>query len=132
MVGAGDHVVPSLAANLVVVVHLGFILFATLGGLLALRWRWVVWLHLPAAAWAAFVEITGGVCPLTPLENNLRSAAGQAAYTGDFVERYLLPIIYPAGLTYPIRIGLAIAVLAVNGIIYAAIWRKRGSALEAV
>ena len=67
------------AADAVAVIHLLFVAFAVLGGLLALRWHWVAWLHLPALAWGATVEFTGWICPLTPLENSLRSAGGVAA-----------------------------------------------------
>lgn len=113
-----------ILADLVVVLHLVFILFAALGGLLALRWRWMPWLHLPAAAWGAFVEVSGGVCPLTPLENRLRAAAGQPVYAGDFVERYLTPIIYPENLTYGMQLALGAALVLVNAAIYAVVWRR--------
>ena len=96
-------------ADLVVTLHLAFVLFTVLGGLLALRWRWVPWLHLPASAWGGFVEVTGRVCPLTPLENRLRGAAGGSAYEGDFIEHYLVPIVYPPSLTPQIQLALAAA-----------------------
>ena len=83
------------AADAVLVGHLLFIAFVLLGALLALRWRWMAWLHVPALAWAVFVEVTGRVCPLTPLENALRIRAGEAGYAGGFVEHYLLGIVYP-------------------------------------
>src|SRR5512135_1510455 len=92
-------------ADLVVTLHLAFVVFTALGGLLALRWRWIPWLHLPAAAWGGFVEATGRVCPLTPLENWLRGAAGGPVYAGDFVEHYLLPIVYPPRLTREIQLA---------------------------
>ena len=114
-----------LLADLVVVIHLLFILFVALGGLLALRWRWVPWLHLPAAAWGGFVELTGRICPLTPLENQLRRAAGSAGYEGDFIEHYLLPVIYPAGLTREIQFGLAALLVVLNAVIYTIVWRRR-------
>jgi hypothetical protein len=113
-----------VAADLVVLLHLTFILFATLGGLLALRWRWVPWVHLPAVAWGAFIEITGGICPLTPLENAFRTAAGQTTYGGDFVGRYLLPVIYPQGLTYAIQIAIGVGLVVLNVAVYAAVWRR--------
>ena len=113
-----------LAADAVVLAHGTFILFAVLGGLLALRWRWLALLHLPAAAWAVFIEATGRICPLTPLEVSLRIAAGDAGYDGGFVEYYLIPIIYPAGLTRGVQFALAALVLAVNLAVYAAVLRR--------
>lgn len=113
-----------LAADAVVVAHGAFILFAVLGGLLALRRRWLALLHLPAVAWALFIEATGRVCPLTPLEISLRVAAGDAGYDGGFVEHYLIPIIYPAGLTRGVQFILAAFVLAVNLAVYAVVLRR--------
>ena len=114
-----------LAADAVLLLHLGFILFVLLGGLLALRWRWAPMLHLPAAAWGVYVELSGGLCPLTPLENRLRIAAGEAGYTGGFIEHYLLTLIYPAGLTPQIQYVLVAIVVGVNGLAYAWVWRRR-------
>jgi hypothetical protein len=102
--------------------------FVALGGLLALRWRWLPWVHLPAAAWGGFVELTGRICPLTPLENRLRRAAGRSGYEGDFIEHYLLPVIYPAGLTREIQLLLAALLLVLNIVIYAIVWSRRGVA----
>jgi hypothetical protein len=113
-----------LAADALVAFHAGFVLFVAFGGLLALRDRRFAWLHLPAAAWGAGIELAGGVCPLTPLENRLRQLGGEAGYAGGFVERYLLPALYPAGLTRRIEIGLGIAVLAGNALIYAVVIRR--------
>ncbi|WP_316151839.1 DUF2784 domain-containing protein [Cupriavidus sp. BIC8F] len=112
-------------ADLVVIVHGLFILFVVAGGLLVLRWPRVAWLHLPAAAWGVLIEWSGWICPLTPLENTLRQAAGQAGYSGGFVERYLLPLIYPAGLTPAVQLWLGAVVLAVNLAVYALWWRRR-------
>lgn len=116
----------AVAADAVVVFHLLFILFALLGGLLVWRWRRLVWLHVPAALWGVLVELMHWPCPLTPLEQSLRLAAGQAGYRGGFVEHYVLPIIYPAGLTPQIQIVLGLIVLLLNGLIYARLfwWRK--------
>ena len=114
-----------LAADAVLVAHLGFILFVVLGGLLALRWRWLPWLHLPAAAWGFVVEVGGLSCPLTGLENHLRVLAGEAGYAESFIEHYLLAAIYPAGLTRAIQYGLAAVVLAVNTAVYAWLVRRR-------
>lgn len=116
---------PRIAADATLAFHLAFIAFALFGALLALRWRWVPLLQLPAAAWGVYIELSGGICPLTPLENSFRAMAGQAGYTGSFVERYLLPIIYPAGLTSGVQIVLAAVVLAVNLAIYGYLfWRR--------
>lgn len=114
-----------LLADAVVLFHLAFIAFALLGGLLALRWRWMPWLHLPALAWGALVEFTGWMCPLTPLENALRLAAGDAVYSGDFVGRYLLPVLYPAGLTREVQWMLGGVLLLVNAGAYLLVWRRR-------
>lgn len=116
-----------LAADAVLLLHLGFILFVLLGGLLALRWRGAPLLHLPAAAWGVHVELSGGLCPLTPLENRLRVAAGEAGYAGGFVEHYLLPLIYPAGLTPDIQQVLAAVVIGANALAYGWVYlRRRG------
>ena len=108
-----------LAADAVLVAHLGFIVFAALGALLALRWRWMPLLQLPAAAWGIFVEATGRSCPLTVLENALRVRAGADGYGGSFVEHYLLAVIYPEGLTPAIQLALAAMIVALNGALYA-------------
>jgi hypothetical protein len=98
-------------ADSVLLVHFGFVVFAVLGGLLVLRWRPVVWLHVPAAVWAVLIQFGGWTCPLTPLENHLRRLGGQAGYSGGFVEHYLLSILYPAGLTRGIQLVLGSLVL---------------------
>ena len=114
-----------LAADGVLVLHLAFILFALLGAAMAVRWRWIPLVHLPAAAWGCFVELTGRVCPLTYLENDLRIRAGQAGYTDSFIEHYLLGIIYPAGLTGEIQTALAGVMVAVNIAIYGWLFSRR-------
>lgn len=114
-----------LLADLVVLLHLAFVLFVVLGALLALKWRAVMWLHLPAAVWGALVELNGWICPLTPLENWLRTQGGGQRYDGDFLVRYLLPILYPTGLTREAQIVLGIVVVVVNGAIYGWLWRRR-------
>lgn len=111
-------------ADLVVLAHLAFIVFALLGGMLALRWRWMPWAHLPAALWGALVEFFGWFCPLTPLENSLRRASGTAGYSGGFIEHYIIPIIYPAELTREVQVFLGLAVLAVNLAIYLMVWHR--------
>ena len=109
----------SILADAVLVLHFAFVAFVVAGGLLVLRWRRLVWLHLPAAVWGALVELEGWICPLTPLENQLREKAGRAGYSGDFVEHYLIPVVYPPGLTSNMQLLLGIAVIAVNVGIYA-------------
>ena len=115
----------SLLADLLVVVHVGFVAFVVLGGLLVLRWPRIAWLHIPAAVWGAWIEVTGGICPLTPLENRLRVEAGEAGYQTSFVEHYLLPVLYPEGLTREVQWALAAVVIAVNGAIYTLVWRQQ-------
>lgn len=117
-----------ILADVLVIVHLLFVLFVVAGGFLLARWPKLVWLHLPAAAWGAYIEFSGGICPLTPLENRLRVLGGGSAYSGDFVERYVLPILYPGYLTLPLQQVLGGVVVGVNlvayGLAYAA-WRRR-------
>ncbi|SCV01977.1 conserved membrane hypothetical protein [Cupriavidus necator] len=115
-------------ADLVLIVHALFILFVVAGGLLLFRWPRVAWLHLPAAVWGVAVEWMGWFCPLTPLENLLRRAAGQAGYSGGFIQHYLLPLIYPAGLTPAVQLWLGLVVLVVNVVVYALWWRRRRAA----
>jgi len=117
---------PAVVADLLVLAHLGFILFVVLGGFLAVRWPRLMWVHLPAACWAVLIELSGRlICPLTPLELALRRAAGVAGYEGGFVEHYILPLVYPPGLTRGIQILLGVLVLAINAIAYAIAWQFR-------
>jgi len=116
----------SLLADALVVLHGLFVVFVAGGGLLVLRRPRVAWAHLPCAVWGAWIEFTGGICPLTPLENALRRRAGQAGYEGGFIEQYVTALLYPAGLTREIQIGLGVAVVVVNVAIYAAVLRRRG------
>jgi len=118
-----------LVANAVVVFHALFILFVVLGGFIAWRWRWVAALHIPCALWGMLIEYRGWICPLTPLENTLRARAGQQGYSGGFVEHYLLPAIYPSGLTPRIQAVLGTAVLVINAVAYTLLIRRltRGS-----
>ena len=113
-----------LLADLLVALHLFFVLFVALGGLLALRWPAAAWLHLPAAAWGAFVELTGRICPLTPLENQVREMGGRSAYEGDFINHYVVPLLYPPGLTLETQVTLGSAVIVANVMIYAIAWRR--------
>jgi hypothetical protein len=107
-----------LLADLVVFVHVAFVVFALLGGLLAARWRRLVWIHLPAVIWAAIVEFFGWVCPLTPLENWLRRKGGQAGYSSGFIAHYILPVLYPEELSREVQITLGAFVLLINLSIY--------------
>jgi len=116
---------PRLLADALVVVHLGFIVFVVAGGFAALRWPRIAWLHLPAVAWAIVVEGTATICPLTPIENHWRRQAGDAGYPGGFVEHYLIPIVYPAGLTPRGQLALAFAVAAINLVVYVIVLRRR-------
>ncbi len=114
-----------LLADLLVSLHLGFIAFALFGGLLAVRWLRVAWVHGAALAWAASVEIFGLVCPLTPLEVGLRLEAGLEGYSGGFVERYLVPVVYPPGLSRSLQWVLAAGLISINAGVYGWVWHCR-------
>ncbi len=111
-------VAADVLADALVVLHFSFIVFVVLGGLLVWRWHWVAWLHVPALLWGAAIECVSGVCPLTPLENQWRIQAGESGYPHGFIEQYLTPLIYPAGLTASVQICLGVAVLLINMAIY--------------
>lgn len=113
-----------LLADLVVILHLAFVAFALFGGLLALKWKHIVWLHVPAALWAATIEFGGWICPLTPLEIWLRIKGGESGYSSDFIEHYVLPLLYPASLTREAQFVLGVVVLVVNIASYAWLWRR--------
>lgn len=113
-------------ANLVLAAHLAFVLFAALGGLLAFRWRLAPLVHVPAVAWGAFIETGGGICPLTPLENRLRRAAGGAGYDEGFVEHYLVALLYPSTLSRNTQFILALLLVGLNVAIYSVWWTRRG------
>jgi hypothetical protein len=115
-----------LLADAVVVAHVGFVVFVVCGGLLVLWRRWGAFVHLPAAAWGVYIELTGGICPLTPLENRLRALGGGAAYSGDFVERYLMPVLYPPDLRRGVQVALGLIALGINVGIYLYAWRHAG------
>jgi uncharacterized protein DUF2784 len=109
-----------ILADLTVAVHFAFLVFVVAGGFLARRHRWLVIPHLLAAVWGVYVEATPGlVCPLTPLENTFALRAGQAGYQGGFIEHYLVPIIYPEGLTRAVQWVLAVLVVVINVTVYA-------------
>ncbi|WP_439534849.1 DUF2784 domain-containing protein [Polymorphobacter sp.] len=116
---------PALAADAVMLVHFAFILFALLGAALLVRWPWLIWLHIPALAWGVWIELSGGLCPLTPLEIELREKAGQAGYRGGFIDHYLTPIIYPEGLTRGTQMQFAAILVAVNLFFYARFRQSR-------
>ena len=115
----------SLLAALLTGAHLLFIVFVTAGGVLVLRWPRLAWVHLPCAAWGTYVEWSGRVCPLTPLENWLRRRAGEAGYPEGFIEHYLLALVYPAGLDRTFQLAVGAFVVAVNAGVYALLLRRR-------
>jgi hypothetical protein len=119
-----------ILADIVVGVHALFVVFVLAGGLLALRWPWVAGVHLPAAVWGSLIELKGWICPLTPLEKSLRASAGQAGYPGGFIEHYVLPALYPAGLTRGVQLVLGSLVIVVNLAVYAVLLRRRARARE--
>ena len=119
-----------------VLLHLAFILFVAFGGFLVLRWPKTAWVHVPAAIWGAMIELAGWICPLTPLENKLRLASGTSGYSGGFIDHYVMPVVYPAGLTHSVQLVLGAAVIAINAVIYGIFFvrlsnrRKRLSGLD--
>ena len=117
-----------LFADAVVLVHFAFVVFVVAGGVAVVYRPWIGWLHVPAVIWGAVIEFAGWICPLTPLENWLRYRGGQAGYTGGFIEQYLLPILYPSGLSRSVQFILGTAVVIINLLVYAAVyfrWRRR-------
>ena len=113
-----------LLADLVVLIHFGFVLFVVLGGAVVIRWPKFAWIHLPAAGWGVLVEITGWICPLTPLENRLRILGGSRAYADSFIAHYLMPVLYPQQLTPRIQIVLALVVVLINAAVYGYILQR--------
>jgi hypothetical protein len=114
-----------LAADAVLILHMLFVLFVVFGGLLVLRWRKTMWMHLPALVWGVYIEFSGDICPLTPLENSLRERGGQAGYDGGFIEHYIVAALYPEGLTREIQILLGTAAMLPNLLVYGWILMKR-------
>jgi hypothetical protein len=112
-------------ADVVVTFHFGFVLFVVLGGVAVLRWRRAAYVHLPCAAWGALIELGGWTCPLTPLENHLRSLGREAGYAGSFVEHHITRLMYPAGLTRGMQLAIGIFVIAVNVLVYWRAFRRR-------
>jgi hypothetical protein len=116
-----------LLADLALAVHLAFVVFAIVGGLLALRWRWLPWVHVPAVLWGAVIEFTGWTCPLTPLENAFREAGGSAGYSGPFLDHYVTPILYSTTLTRHDQILYGFGLLLINLFAYGILvlrWRR--------
>lgn len=120
-----------LLADAVLILHLGFIAFVVLGGLIVLRWPRIAWLHVPAVAWGAWIEFSGSICPLTPLEIGLRERGGDATYGGGFIEHYVTALIYPEGLNRGQQVALGAFVLALNAAVYGwLLWRRRRRRLQ--
>ena len=112
-------------ADLVLVLHLGFVLFVVLGGLLVVRWPRLAWVHIPAAVWGVLIEYSGWICPLTPLENSFRVKGGDAGYSGGFIQHYIQPLLYPNGLTRGTQLVLGSIVLVLNLAAYAMVFHSR-------
>jgi hypothetical protein len=115
----------SLLSDAVIALHLAFTAFVVLGGFLAWRWRDAVFAHLPALAWGCWIELSGRICPLTPLENRLRALAGESGYTGGFIEHYIVPVIYPPALTRHTQWLLVGLLAAINIVAYAGVFVRR-------
>jgi hypothetical protein len=113
-----------ILTDLVIFLHLLFIVFVVAGGFLVMYRKWLALLHLPAAGWGAYIEFSGGICPLTPLENHFSLLAGRQGYSTGFIEHHLIPIIYPAGLTHEVQLSLGLFVVGVNLIMYAVLLRR--------
>lgn len=111
-------------ADLLLLAHGAFVVFVVAGGALVARWPRVAWLHVPAALWGAFTEFAGFICPLTPLENAWRRAAGEQGYEGGFIEHYVTAALYPSGLTRTVQVVLGVLVLGLNGWVYWRLWRR--------
>lgn len=115
-----------LLAELTVLLHFLFVIFVAVGGLLLLIWPKLIYLHLPAVMWGIYIQFSGGYCPLTPLEKTFRQLAGMQTYEGGFINQYLMPIIYPRGLTYEMQILIGIGLILLNIVIYTIlIYRQR-------
>lgn len=114
-----------IAADFIVFLHFIFIVFVVAGGLLVFKWRWLIWLHIPAALWGSMIAIIGWVCPLTPIENRLRQAGGYEVYSSSFIEQYLIPVIYPSGLNRGMFIAMGVTVILINVIVYTILFIKR-------
>lgn len=105
-------------ADALVVFHMGFVTFVLVGGAVVLYWRRAMFLHLPAVAWGIYIEISHNICPLTPLENHLRRLGNAATYRGGFVDHYIMPVLYPNGLTHGMQVAIAVIIVVLNAAIY--------------
>lgn len=123
-----DAMIYRLLADIVVIIHVAFVLFVVFGGFLLRRWPKLVYAHVPAAVWGVLIEFAGWVCPLTPLENSLRARGGQARYEGDFIEHYIIPVLYPHGIHRTTQLVLGMLALAINAVAYALYIRQRRKA----
>ena len=115
----------ALLADLILILHATFILFVVFGGVLVFWRRGIAWIHIPCGLWGILIEFRGWICPLTYLENDLRAAAGAGGYSGGFIDHYLMPLVYPAGLTSSTQFLLGLGVLFFNAIIYTLVWYNR-------
>ena len=119
------RMITRIIADAIVLLHLAFIVFVAIGGAFVVRWPRLACVHLPAVVWGAMVELAGWICPLTPLESRLRAAAGDTAYSGGFIDRYIMPIVYPPGLSRSLQIALGCAVIGLNVVIYGLVITRR-------
>jgi len=119
-----------LLADAIAFVHFLFVLFVVLGALFVLRWPWMLWIHAPAFLWGLFVEFTGAICPLTPIESRLRLLAGEAAYSEDFLSHWLLTVLYPESVSRGLQFALGTTLLVSNAGLYLWIWRRRQNQLS--
>jgi hypothetical protein len=117
--------IAGFTADMIVLVHLGFIVFVALGGFLVIKWHNIAFLHIPCALWGVLIAFGGWICPLTPLEMHFRKLAGIAGYDGGFIDHYVMPIVYPAGLTRGMQIAFGVTILAVNLLVYARVLVNR-------
>ena len=113
-----------ILVDAIVLLHLAFIIFVAIGGFFALRWPKVAWVHLPTVLWGAMLEFCGWICPLTPLENTLRTVKGGSGYEGGFIDRYVMPMVYPNGLTRGMQVALGVAVITINFVAYGVVFRR--------
>lgn len=114
----------ALLADLTLALHATFILFVVLGAFLVFWRPRASWFHIPCALWGALIEFKGWICPLTYLENDLRARAGAGGYRGGYIDHYLMPLVYPDGLTSDVQVTLGVAVLVINLVIYSMVWYK--------
>jgi hypothetical protein len=114
----------AVMADITVLIHALFVLFVVFGGVAALRWKRLLWFHLPAVIWGGAIELLGWVCPLTYLENFLRRLGGEAGYRGTFIEQYLEPVLYPLGMARHSHIILGLSAIFINLVIYRRLWRR--------